>query len=84
MNLTIILGLIAATLTAISFIPQAIKTIKSKRTKDISLGMYLLSTIGMSLWLIYGMIIKDLPLILANIVTVSLALTILIFKIKYK
>lgn len=79
-----IIGLLAATLTTISFLPQAIKTWKTKSTKDISLGMFLMFTTGVLLWLIYGVLIKDIPLIVANTVTLCLASTILWFKLKYK
>ena len=84
MELVIILGLIAASLTSASFVPQAIKSIKTKHTKDISLGMYILSTTGLTLWLIYGILTSDFPIIAANIITVTLAAIILILKLKYK
>lgn len=79
-----LLGLIAATLTTASFLPQAIKTIKTRHTKDLSLGMYVLLTTGASLWLIYGILIEDLPIILANGITLIFIITILILIIKYK
>ena len=79
-----LLGLIAATLTTASFLPQAIKTIKTRHTKDLSLGMYVLLTTGASLWLIYGILIKDLPIVLANGITLIFIITILILIIKYK
>ena len=66
---TTVLGLIAATITTSSFLPQAIQTIRSKNTKDISLGMYSLLTTGVLLWLIYGVMTKDLPLLIANGIT---------------
>ncbi len=84
MNFITILGLVAATCTTIAFIPQAIKTIRTKHTKDLSLGMYALLTIGIILWLTYGVIKNDLPIILANGVTLVFAATILFLKIKYK
>jgi len=79
-----IIGLLAATLTTISFLPQVIKTWKTKSTKDISLGMFLMFATGVLLWLIYGTLIKDIPLIVANAVTLCLTSTILWFKLKYK
>lgn len=79
-----LLGLVAATLTTASFLPQAMKTIKTRHTKDLSLGMYVLLTTGASLWLIYGILIKDLPIILANGITLIFIITILILIIKYK
>ncbi len=84
MNLITILGLIAATCTTISFLPQAIKTIRSKHTKDLSFGMYAVLTIGVFLWFVYGIFIKDIPVILANGITLIFTATILCLIIKYK
>jgi len=64
-------------------VPQVIKIIKTKGTKDISLLMYTILTTGFFFWLTYGLIIKDIPIILANTISFSLALTVLIFKIKH-
>ena len=79
-----IIGLVAAVFTTISFLPQAVKTIKTKHTKDLSLGMYLVLTTGIFLWLLYGILIRDVPIIIANIITSVLTSTILILKIRYK
>lgn len=79
-----IVGFMAAALTTFSFLPQAIKTIKSKQTKDLSFGMYLAFTAGVFLWLIYGILIGDAPVIIANSITFILTITILILKIIYK
>lgn len=84
MNWITALGLIAASMTTIAFMPQAIKTIKTKHTKDLSFGTYLIMTIGVFLWFIYGVLIEDMPLIIANAVTFTITSTILILKIKYK
>ena len=84
MNLITILGLVAATCTTISFLPQAIKTIRSKHTKDLSFGMYAVLTIGVFLWFVYGIFIKDVPVILANGITLVFTTTILYLIIKYK
>ena len=78
------IGYFAAFCTTIAFLPQAIKVYKSKSTKDISLYMFLIFTIGVLSWLIYGLIINDWPVILANAVTLVLSLFILIYKIKFK
>jgi len=78
-----IIGLVAATGTTLSFLPQAMRIIKTKHTKDLSLAMYLIFTTGVFLWLIYGILIKDLPVIIANAITLLFTSTILIFKIKY-
>lgn len=79
-----IIAYIAAILTTSFFIPQALQTIKTKHTKDLSLGMYLSFCIGVFLWFIYGIFLQDLPIILANGITFIFALTILIMKLKYK
>ena len=79
-----LIGLLAGVLTSISFLPQVIKTWKSKSAKDLSLNMFLLFTTGITLWLIYGIIIKDLPIILANVFTLCSSATILYFKMRYK
>ena len=76
-------GFAAAALTTLSFIPQAIKTIKTRDTHGISRGMYTMFTVGVALWLVYGIIIGSLPMILANTVTLALAGTILALKLRY-
>ncbi len=78
------IGFTAAILTTLSFLPQAIKTIKTRNTKDLSLTMYSIFSIGVMLWFIYGIFINDLPVIIANAVTLVFALVILLYKIKYK
>ena len=78
------IGFFAAVCTTIAFLPQAIKVYKTKSTKDISLYMFLIFTIGVLSWLIYGLIINDWPVILANAVTLILSFFILIYKLKYK
>lgn len=78
------MGTIAAILTTASFLPQAIKTIKTKDTKGISTGMYSMFVVGVFLWIIYGIQIKDMPIIIANIITFILASIILGFKIFVK
>ena len=84
MNWITVLGLIAASCTTISFLPQAVKAIKTKHTKDLSLGMYIVLTSGILLWLIYGIFIGDLPIILSNCVTFIFTASILYLKIKHK
>ena len=84
MELITIIGLIAAACTTFSYIPQAIKTIKTKDTKSISLLMYWIMTVGIVLWLSYGVLKNDLPIIIANTITLLFAGIILILKIKYK
>ena len=77
-------GFFAAFCTTFAFLPQAAKVWKTKSTKDISLYMFIIFTIGVLSWLIYGIAISDLPIILANAITLVLSLFILIYKIKYK
>ncbi|MGG3465991.1 SemiSWEET transporter [Neobacillus pocheonensis] len=76
-------GYLAAILTTLSFLPQAIKTIREKNTEGISFIMYGMFTAGVLLWLIYGLFINDIPIIIANFITLILALTILVLKVKY-
>ncbi len=78
------IGFMAAALTTVGFIPQTIKVLRTRQTKDISLWMYLLFVSGVALWLIYGIMCHAWPIILANMVTLVLGITILIFKIIYK
>jgi len=79
-----IIGLAAATCTTFSFLPQALKIIRTRQTKDISLVMYSIFTMGVLLWLVYGILVKDVPLIVANIITLIFVATILIMKIKHE
>jgi MtN3 and saliva related transmembrane protein len=78
------LGLIATALTTAAFIPQVVKIWRSRHTKDISLGMFAILSIGVFLWLLYGIRIDALPVILSNGITLVLSLTILVFKLRYK
>jgi MtN3 and saliva related transmembrane protein len=65
-------------------LPQAFHTIKTKDTKGISLGMYLVFTFGVVMWLLYGIFLKDVPIIAANTITLVLTAIILVYKLKYK
>ena len=78
------LGYAAAALTTGSFIPQALMTIRTRNTSGISLGMYLVFTVGVGVWLAYGLAIGSWPMILANTITLALAAVILAFKFKYR
>jgi MtN3 and saliva related transmembrane protein len=84
MNAIQLLGLVAGALTTISFLPQVIKTWKSRSAKDLSLGMFSLFCLGVVLWLVYGFILNDIPLIAANMLTLMLASTLLFFKLHFK
>jgi MtN3 and saliva related transmembrane protein len=77
-----LLGLLAGVLTTVAFVPQVVKTWRTRSTHDISLWMFSILVAGIIAWLAYGAILGDLPLILANAVTLLLAGTILFFKIR--
>jgi MtN3 and saliva related transmembrane protein len=64
-------------------VPQAVKTIRTRDTRSISLGMYVVFTIGIAFWLIYGIALGSMPMILANVVTFALSATILGLKLKH-
>jgi MtN3 and saliva related transmembrane protein len=76
-----IIGLMAAACTTAAFLPQVVRSARSKHTKDISLAMYSLFTVGICLWLAYGL--NNIPLICANGVTLVLALAVLRLKLRY-
>jgi MtN3 and saliva related transmembrane protein len=82
MNWTEILGYSAAFLTTISFIPQAYKIYQTKDTEAISLSMFLMFNLGLICWLIFGIMMNSMPVILANSITLALAMYILVVKIK--
>ena len=84
MNITNIIGIVAGILTTSAFLPQVIKTVRTKSTKDISLGMFGVTSTGLALWLTYGILSGAVPVILANAVSLPLCLTILVYKLKYK
>ena len=83
MDWSTLLGLLAGTLTTASFVPQVIKTWRSRSARDISTLWLVTFTTGISLWLIYGLIILSLPIILANGITLALTLLILFFKLLF-
>ena len=79
-----LLGFVAGTLTTAAFVPQVVKAWRTRSTRDISLWMFALFNTGLVLWLVYGFRIGSLPIVISNIVTLALALTILYFKLRYK
>ncbi|MEW6098895.1 MAG: SemiSWEET transporter [Pseudomonadota bacterium] len=81
--MTDLLGFAAATLTTASFLPQAWLTFRTRDVSGISLGMYSVFTLGIALWLAYGIAIGDAPIIVANLVTLTLAASILAMKVAY-
>jgi len=77
-------GYVAATLTTVAFIPQAVKTLKTKDTRSISLGMYIVFTVGVGFWLLYGIYLHSLPMIVSNVITLALAAAILAMKLRWR
>lgn len=77
------IGFIAATLTTIAFIPQVMKVWKTRSARDVSLGMYALFTMGVAMWLVYGLLIESWPVIVANGITLLLAGAVLVMKVKF-
>lgn len=77
------LGLIAGVLTTLAYLPQVIKTWKTRSATDLSWSMLIILCSGIILWLVYGFYVHDLPILLANIVTFILASIILILKLRY-
>jgi MtN3 and saliva related transmembrane protein len=83
MNTVDWIGSAAATLTTTAFIPQALKVWHTRHTADISLGMYAMFTLGVALWLAYGILLQAWPIIAANSITLLLAGTVLVMKIRF-
>jgi MtN3 and saliva related transmembrane protein len=79
-----ILGLIAGTITSITFIPQVLQIWKTKSAKDISILMLSLLIIGVSLWLAYGIVVKDIAIIYTNSMVLAMSLLMLYFKFRFK
>ncbi len=84
MSATELVGLVAGCLTTGSFVPQVIKTLRTKDVSGISLVMYIALCTGVMLWLIYGMINQQVSIIAANGITLILALIVLYLKIRYR
>lgn len=77
------LGYAAAAFTTGAFVPQALHTVRSRDTRGISLWMYLTFTLGVACWLVYGVTLGSRPIVIANLITLLLALTILRLKIRH-
>jgi MtN3 and saliva related transmembrane protein len=77
------LGLLAGTLTSIAAVPQVVKTLRTRHARDISVWQPLLLTIGVALWIVYGMLIHNLPLIVANIVPLACNILLTGLKLHY-
>jgi MtN3 and saliva related transmembrane protein len=78
-----LLGFAAATCTTLAYAPQCVKVWRTRSTDDISLGMFLVMVLGLALWLMYGLLSGDAPLIASNAVTLVLAGAILVMKLKH-
>ena len=83
MNLIDSVGSLAACLTTLSFLPQAWLSFKTRDVSGVSLGMYSVFTLGVALWLVYGVLLRAWPIVIANVVTLALALAILGMKLVY-
>lgn len=79
-----LIGLAAGTLTTTAFIPQVIRTWRTRSTRDISLGMFIAFCAGIALWTAYGFLIDSMPVIITNSITFVLASIILVLKIRHK
>jgi MtN3 and saliva related transmembrane protein len=84
MNHTEWIGYAAASLTTASFVPQAWLTFKTRDVRGISLGMYSAFTLGIALWLVYGWLIEAWPVVIANVITLILAASILVMRLKFR
>jgi MtN3 and saliva related transmembrane protein len=83
MTLIDIVGALAACLTTVSFLPQAWLSFKTRDVSGVSLGMYSVFTVGVALWLAYGWLLGAWPIVIANVITLALALAILGMKLLY-
>lgn len=82
-SLASVIGYVAAVLTTASFVPQVLKIWRTRSANDVSLGMYSLFTLGIFIWLVYGVLIESWPVIVANFVTLVLAGAVLVMKLKF-
>ncbi len=79
-----LVGLIAGICTTVAFLPQIIKIFKTKHVKDISLGMYVIMTSGIFLWMVYGILLGRIPIIFANGISFVLCFMVIVAKIRYE
>jgi MtN3 and saliva related transmembrane protein len=78
-----LIGYVAATCTTLSFLPQLFRVVRLKSARDISLGMFLIFSLGTALWLTYGLLSHSKPVTVANAVTFLLSISILVLKLRY-
>ncbi|SMF16317.1 MtN3 and saliva related transmembrane protein [Tistlia consotensis] len=83
MTLVTLVGLAAGTCTTAAFLPQALKAWRTRQTRDLSLSMFLVFVTGIVLWLAYGLILGDVPIVVANALTLLLAGSILALKLRH-
>ena len=83
MDMISLIGLFAAICTTSAFLPQVLKSWRTKQTRDISIGWLVFLTIGLSTWIVYGVLRNDLVIIAANVATIILVLILFGLKIKY-
>ncbi len=79
-----LIGYLAAILTTCSFMPQAWLTFRTRDVSGISLGMYSVFTLGVALWLVYGLLLGAWPIVAANAITLALAIAILVMKLRFR
>jgi len=84
MTVSTIIGLVAAALSSFSMAPQVIKIFKTRKTDDLSLGAFSALATGLFLWLVYGILIAELPVIVGNAVGLAMVLYIVIMKLRHK
>lgn len=78
-----LIGTLAGIMTTAALVPQVLQTWRTRRVNDVSLGMYVVFAIGVSLWLAYGVMTSSWPMIIANVVTLVLTLAIVVMKLKW-
>ncbi|WP_417460898.1 SemiSWEET family sugar transporter [Kordiimonas sp.] len=83
MTFITLLGLLAGSLTTIAFVPQVVRAWKTKSTKDVSLSMFAILCAGIFMWIVYGIAIGDVPVIIANVVTLCLASSVIVAKLRF-
>jgi MtN3 and saliva related transmembrane protein len=83
MDFTTVLGLVAGALTTVSLVPQVAQIWKTRSAKDVSLGMFVVFCIGVAMWLTYGILQSDVPIVVWNSITLVLSLAVVVMKLKY-
>lgn len=78
-----VIGSVAAFLTTVAFVPQVVKIWRCRSAKDISLPMYVVFTLGVAMWLVYGLLLGAMPIIIANCVTLVLAMSVVVMKLRW-